>query len=252
MEKIKCLVTDDEFLAQELLKNYINKIEHLSLIKTCDNAVQTIAALQSEEIDVLFLDIQMPDLTGLMLLRSLKKVPLTIFTTAYAQYALEGYQLNVVDYLLKPFTFERFLQAVNKATDMIQKERKFQALQQTISTTSVSPTSTTTSIETHFFVKANYKLIKVKFEEILYIEGMREYIRIFLKNKKPIITHQTMKYTEKVLPNYFFRIHKSFLINTILVESVEGNMIEIQGTKLPVSKNYKKAFFEILGADLKK
>jgi len=222
---INCIIVDDEHLALVLLEGYIQQIPELKIVARCEDATQAWEALEKYEVDLMFLDIQMPDMTGVELLRKLEKRPMVIFTTAYAEYALEGYELDVVDYLLKPINLERFQQATTKAIDIINWKRK---------------SGETENIKDHFFVKDGYQLVKVFYHEILFIEGLREYVGIHTP-KRRIITLESMKNLEVSLPSErFTRTHKSYIIAIDKVESVSANSLEINGTTIPISKTYKK------------
>lgn len=229
--KTTCLVVDDEHPALKLLEDYISKMPELELVAKCDNALDANNILQDQPVDLMFLDIQMPDLTGLDFIKSLKRKPVIILTTAYSEYALEGYELDVTDYLLKPFSFERFMQAVNKAQELIILKKKEK-----------------TSIKTakdHIFVKADYKKVKVNFDDILYIEGLREYVSFFTKDKR-IVTLEAMKNLEQILPaDQFIRVHKSYIIPLKKVEAVVGNMLEIAGKNIPIGKSYREKVMKL-------
>lgn len=234
---IRCIIVDDEHPARVLLSNYLDKMPQLELVATCENAVQALQALQTHAVDLMFLDIQMPDLTGLELLRSLKLKPAVIFTTAYSEYALEGYQLDVLDYLLKPIPLERFVQAVNKASDFVALKRQAQERSQ-------NPSGTTVSEKDHFFVSTGHKLERVRIAEILHVEGLREYVRISTKDKR-FVTLASMKGLLEQLPKgKFMRVHKSWIVCLDKVEAVMGNSLEIAGKLIPVSKTYKAEVME--------
>ena len=222
--KIKCIVIDDEFLARKLLDDYISKLPYLDLIAKCSGALEAMDVLQNESIDLMFLDIQMPDLTGIDFLKSLKSKPVVIFTTAYPDYALDGYALDVIDYLLKPISFERFVQAVNKATEQI-KLMKGQ-----------------NNDGTNGFItlKSEHRIHKVDYDNILYIEGLKEYVIFHLKQGKRIITLEALKNLEKLLPGNFMRIHRSYIINKNEVRSLYGNMVEIGDQKIDIGKTFKE------------
>lgn len=239
--QIKCLIADDEHLARQLLQAYTEKIPHLELCAVCENAMEALNVLRTQSIDLLLLDIQMPDLTGLELLRSLKVKPVSILTTAYSEYALEGYELDVIDYLVKPIAFERFVQAINKATDFIQLRKQTPVIVQ-------APTQTTTDSapkagKDHFYVKADYKWVKVRYDEILYIEGMREYVKIHTPDKRHVI-YESMKNLENDLPNdRFVRCHKSYIVALDKIDAVYGNTLEVKSHEIPIGKSYKEALF---------
>ncbi|MCI4671666.1 MAG: LytTR family DNA-binding domain-containing protein [Bacteroidia bacterium] len=233
-----CLIVDDERPALKLLTAYISKLPHLKLVASCENALEATAALGKEQVDLLFLDIQMPELTGLEMLKLLRIKPKVILTTAYREFAVEGFSLDATDYLVKPFSFERFLQAVNKATNQIQLEKTKAAPPQSDSKEEVT--------QDHFFVRSNHKMEKVDFAEIRYLESMREYVAIYTTKRK-FVVHQTMNQMEKELPSTnFMRVHRSFMINLDKIESVMGNMILIGDQKIGIGASYKKRFFDQL------
>ena len=238
---INVIIVDDEPLAQDVLETYIEKIPELHLVQKCNNAFEANEALKSHSIDLMFLDIQMPQLTGIDFLKTLNKPPLVIFTTAYSNYAIEGFELNALDYLLKPISMERFLKAVNKAMDQLDLQHRDKA--------PVSHSEPTEKTE-FIFVKADKKLVKVNFEEILYIEGLKDYV-IIRTDKGRIITLQTMKSLEDKLPvSQFKRIHRSYIVNIGKINAIVGNMVEVIGKNvakhLPVGKNYRDELLEIV------
>jgi len=196
--------------------------------------MEAMDVLNSENVDLIFLDIQMPGLTGIEFLKTLRKKPMVIFTTAYPEYALEGYSLDVIDYLLKPITFERFVQSVNKASEL------FKLKNNNGDKTPYAPDVTTRS-ENHIQIKSGSKTYRIKTSEIFYIEGLREYVTYVLENQK-IISLESLRNLELNLPaNQFLRVHKSFIINKEKVESLEGNQVEIKGRRIPIGKSYKEA-----------
>ncbi len=230
--KYSCLLVDDESLALRLLEDYVLKIPQLEIIGKCQNALSALQILQSKPVDILFLDIQMPDLTGIELLKIIKNKPAVILTTAYADYALEGYQLDVTDYLLKPIPFERFVQAANKAMEWCNFKNRTSLTQPPINNN--APVS-----NDYFFVKSDYKQIKIFYADILYIEGLREYVSIYTGDKR-IITLETLKNMEVLLTDQnFLRVHKSYIINKSRVNALNGNMVELGKQKIPIGKSYK-------------
>ncbi len=240
--KIKCITVDDEHLALKLLKEFIGRVPDLELVAECKDGMSTIAALQTHDVDLLFLDIQMPDLSGLDLLHTLTKKPAVIFTTAYSDHAIEAFKLDAVDYLLKPFSFERFMQGVHKAMDKIRYQREQQNKSATAS--SMGLPDLQEPAKDHFFVKADYKMVKVRYDDILYIEGLREYVCIYTPAKR-IITLESMKNLVSSLPSdRFIRTHKSYIISIDKVEAFSGNMLEINGKNVPISKSYKEEVME--------
>ncbi|MCB0652628.1 MAG: response regulator transcription factor [Saprospiraceae bacterium] len=234
------IIVDDEPLAQDVLETYIEKIPEFNLVKKCSNAFEANEVLQHQSVDLMFLDIQMPQLTGTDFLKTLSKPPLVIFTTAYPNYAVEGFELNALDYLLKPISMDRFLKAANKALEQYNLEHAEAG----------STGSHTNEEEEFFFVKADKKLIKVNYEDILYIEGLKDYVIIRMEHDR-VITLQTMKSLEDKMPvPKFKRIHRSFIVNTSRINAIVGNMVEIteknQTKHLPIGKNYREELLELI------
>jgi two-component system, LytTR family, response regulator len=233
--KLNCLIVEDEPLARNLLKDYVEKVSFLNLIGETSNPVTAIEILNNNQVDLLLLDIQMPELTGITLLKVLQKKPHVILTTAYSEYALESYELDVVDYLLKPITFDRFLKAVNKVSQRIQSGIETQTREM------VSEPSTS-----FFFVKDGTKLVKVVFDDLLYVEGLKDYIILHTKSKK-IVTLQRIKNIELQLPsNRFIRVHNSFIVSLDAIESIYKEKVQIGKAEIPVSDSYKKTFKEFI------
>jgi DNA-binding LytR/AlgR family response regulator len=235
---LNCIAVDDENLALDLIEDNILKVPFLNLVKRCKNAFEAMEILQNQEIDLVFLDIQMPGITGVQFLQSMTNSPMVIFVTAYKQYAMEGYDLNVIDYLLKPIDFERFLKAVNKAAELHSLKQK-----------AFSQDGVLENKNNTIFVNADYSLVKVKTEEITYIEGLKDYIKIHLNTStKPIVTRMTMKsIEEKLSPSAFFRVHKSFIISLDKIESIRNLKIKIGNAQVPVSESYADDFFKMIG-----
>jgi DNA-binding LytR/AlgR family response regulator len=235
---LNCIAVDDETLALDLIEDNIQKVPFLNLVKRCKNPFEAIEILQKEDIDLIFLDIQMPGITGVQFLQSLTNSPMVIFVTAYQQYALEGFNLNVIDYLLKPIDFERFLKAVNKASELFNLRHK----------TPVNETITESKNAT-IFVNADYSLVKIKTDEITYVEGLKDYVKIHLNTtNKPIVTRMTMKSVEEKLPSTeFFRVHKSFIVSLDKIESIRNLKIKIGNAQIPVSESYSEEFFKLIG-----
>jgi DNA-binding LytR/AlgR family response regulator len=239
MKKIKCIIVDDEPLSRELLESYIERIPFLELVKSCADAFDAIDILQTDTIELLITDIQMPRINGLELIKSLSNPPFLIFATAYSNYAIEGYDLNAVDFLLKPISFERFLKAINKAKkDIDQKAGE---------TATPAASAQQAQLPQHLFVKDGQRLSKILFDDILYIEGMKDYIKIVTKQKN-IVTYMRMKSIEEVLPeSSFIRIHKSYIIHVPSIKSVLGNSIElINNESIVISKQHKQLLIERL------
>lgn len=235
---INVIIVDDEPLALDVLETYIEKIPELNLVQRCNNALEANEALNAHDIDLMFLDIQMPQLTGTDFLKTLAKPPLVIFTTAYANYAVEGFELNAIDYLLKPISLERFMKAVNKAKEHLDLQK-------------APGTGSGGEDDPDFiFVKADKKLIKIKYSDIIYIEGLKDYV-IIRQETGRVITLQTMKSLEAKLPsNMFKRIHRSYIVNLDRIKAIMGNMVEVieknQVKHLPVGKNYRDELLQIV------
>ena len=227
-----CLIIDDEPLAQDVLESHVEKLPNLQLIQKCHNAFEAQEVLSSQKVDMIFLDIQMPGLTGLDFLKTLKDPPAVIFTTAYSEHAVEGFELDATDYLVKPVSFERFFKAVNKAIHYINLEGGEHTEQETE--------------DDFIFVKADKKIVKIMLADILYIEGLKDYVMIYTDEQR-IITLQTMKNLEERLPaNHFRRVHRSFIISVDKLKSVSGNSIEIKDKQIPLGKHYKEDFMKLI------
>jgi DNA-binding LytR/AlgR family response regulator len=239
--KYNCVIVDDERPALKLLTAYIKKLPHLELVASCEDAFEAIAALQNHQVDILFLDIHMPEFTGIELLQSLKQKPQVIMTTAYREYAVEGFEMEVTDYLVKPFSFERFLQAANKATQNLNIEKNPKSNSSSVETLS---NISEKKQDTYFFVKTNHKMEKVPLHEILYIESMREYVSIQLKSRR-FVVHQTMNAMEgKLLLPDFMRVHRSYIIGLNHIQTIMGNVLNINGKEIPIGGSYRKSFFD--------
>lgn len=235
--KTRCLIVDDEPLAIEVIKAHVNRLEELEVVATCTNAVQAFEILRQKPVDLLFLDIQMPRLTGIDFLRSITRPPKVIFTTAYRDYAIEAYELDVIDYLLKPISFERFLKAVNKYYHQLAGENT-----QTIQS-NPPHTSTETS---YIYVKADKKVQKIFLHEILYIESLKDYLRIHTEHKK-IITKESISHFEEKLPTgQFLRIHRSFIVHISKITAFSANSVEINDLELPLGRSYKNTVLKAL------
>lgn len=224
---LRILIIDDEPLAQDVLETYVEKIPELFLVGKCSNAMDANKVINEQPIDLIFLDIHMPHMSGMDFLKTLKNPPLVILTTAYPNFALESYELNVHDYLLKPISFERFLKSINR---LLGKEQKI--------------------IPDFFFVKADKKMIKINHEDIIYVEGLKDYVIIRLQQNR-IVTLQTMKSLEDKLPaDKFKRIHRSYIVNMNKIEAITGNVVEVREKgeikQLPIGKNYKDDLLEMI------
>ena len=232
---VKCLIVDDEPLAIMLIEKHIEQIPQLEIVAKCQNAMEAFELLKKEKIDLLFLDIQMPVLTGLEFAKSLPNRPSIIFTTAYREYAVESYELDVVDYLLKPISFSRFFKAINKYLN---------SQQQDVSA-SISPILTKEVAPNFIYVNSNKKHIKVLFDEILYIESIKDYVRIHTKEQR-IMTKDKISEFEHKVPDNFLRIHRSFIVNRKQITAFTAHDIEIGETEIPIGGSYKKRVFEVL------
>jgi DNA-binding LytR/AlgR family response regulator len=235
---VNVIIVDDEPLAQDVLETYISKFPELNLVRKCSNALEANEVLKHEDVDLMFLDIQMPQLTGIDFLKTLNKPPLVIFTTAYPNYALEGFELNALDYLLKPISLERFIKAVNKAIEQVELLKK----DKVVPTVSKNTAEGEAEVD-YIFVKADKKLVKVNYNDIIYIEGLKDYVIIRMEAQR-VITLQTMKSLEDKLPSSRFkRIHRSYIINVAKINAIVGNMVEVMEKNvpkhLPIGKNYR-------------
>lgn len=223
---IRAVIIDDEPLARKGLLEYINEIDFVSCVGEFDSVLPAMEMIRSGEVDLLFLDIQMPLMSGLELVKTISNLPPVIFTTAYPQYAVEGFELNALDYLVKPVSFERFYKAVTRAQETIKQK---------------DPDQTD-----HFFIKVDGKLVRINFSEILFVEALQNYVVIQTRDKK-YMTYLTFKAVEEYLPTkQFIRIHKSFIVSAPMIENVEGNIIRMQGHELPISRNMKEEVMEKL------
>lgn len=230
MNTIKCLIIEDEELARDLLEKFMEKMPHLELVAKCENPLKALPVLQKTPVDLIFLDIQMPEMTGVAFLKMLPNKPTVIFTTAYPSYALEGYLLDVTDYLLKPYSFERFAHAVTKASETI-RLKKLDGKQE----------ETPTQKKDFILLNADYKVYKIPYKDIDYIESMREYAAFHTTFQGRILSLISLKQLEKDLPSQqFIRIHKSYIANQRKIHTLEGNMVHIADKKLPIGASYKE------------
>jgi DNA-binding LytR/AlgR family response regulator len=233
---IRCLIIDDEPLAQRILERYIQDVPGLELVQKCSNALDAIEILKEQKIDLIFLDINMPKLTGLEFLRSLKSPPLVIITTAYAEFAIQGYELDVVDYLMKPFGLERFLKAIQKINDILKPREQ--------------PLPEKTTLESqedqYIFVKSSKKTYRLSLNDILYIEALGDYVKIYTTDRM-IISYHSMKNIETLLsPKQFPRIHKSFIASLSKIDLIEGNQVKIKDRYIPIGTNFKAEFEKLI------
>lgn len=240
---MKCITIDDEPLAHKIIKNYCDNLSFLTIEKECHSAFEAINYLHENKVDLIFLDINMPKLKGLDFLRTLKNPPLVIVTTAYQEYAMEGYELNVIDYLLKPFSFERFLKAVQK----VQDQKKLLDLSEKGSSKPqiIQATAQETNVE-RIFIKGDKKIHQIQLNDVLYLESLGSYVKIHLENET-ITTLDRLANFEKSLPkNQFLRIHKSFIIAIKKIQTIEGNRLKISQTTIPIGNVYKHNLTKII------
>jgi two-component system LytT family response regulator len=232
---IKCIAIDDEPLAVKKIADYIKKIPFLELVAECRSAFEAMEILENQDIQLLFIDINMPDISGMDFVKSLTKKPYVIFTTAYSEYAVEGFQVDAVDYLLKPISFSNFLKAANKVRNLIELSTNPQK-------------EIVRSSANHLFVKSEYKLIRIELDDIKYIESQHEYIKIHLVNTAPVMTQLSLKSIEAQLPSdRFMRVHRSYIVNLAKISVIERNRIVFDGkVYIPVSEQYKAMFQEFI------
>lgn len=234
--KVRCIIVDDEPLARNVLETHINKISDLELVAKCGNAIEAFNVLSNKEVDLMFLDIQMPQITGIELLRSLKNKPRVIFTTAYREYALEGYELDVIDYLLKPISFERFFKSINKVFSTAG----------TYVSESGNDKAEQDSENQYIFIKSDRKKVKIFLSDIVYIESIKDYVKIVTTDKS-YVTYLKIGYLEEKLPSLLFlRIHKSFIINAEKIKSYTPLEIEMPGKILTIGRYYKQKVLKFL------
>jgi two-component system LytT family response regulator len=248
MKKIRCLVVDDEPLALDILAKYINQLPSLTLIGTCTDPLEALSLIQQDKIDLVFIDIQMPSLTGIQFLRVVNGKCKAILTTAYSEYAMEGYELDVIDYLLKPISFERFLKAVQKASGRFQTNQVTSSLTPEIPKPIEAKPPVTEQQLDFIFVKTEYKIIKLSLSSILYIEGLKDYVSIYTTDER-ILSLQTMKKMEELLPsNRFVRVHKSYIVSLEKINSIERQRIFIGRNTIPIGESYYKDFIRLIGS----
>ena len=233
---MKILIVDDEPLARDLIETYVRKIHDFELAGTCGNALEAFAILNKQHIDLLFLDIDMPEINGINLIKALKNPPKVVFTTAYAQFAVESYELNAIDYMLKPVTFDRFMKSVQKANELIKKEKEELVIKADAGST-----------DNIIFIKSEGKMIKIDLGEVWFIEGLKNYIMLWMTSGK-IIVHSTMKNIEDQLMNLssFVRINKSYIVNLKYVTEIDGNAMIVKGQALAIGNTYREDVQKII------
>lgn len=221
---IKCLVVDDEPIAQRIIVSYIKDIPDMEMLACADHAIQAMEVLQNEKIDLMFLDIEMPKIKGLDFIRSLSHPPAIILTTAHREFALDGFDLGVVDYLLKPISFERFFQAVNKYKQLYH--------------TPIPVKHAESNFPTHILLKSERKMFRINLSEIRYIEGMSNYVKVFTTTSK-IIVYESLTVLLQRLPEYFIRTHKSYIVNRLMIHSFDKESVNLEGISIPIGKTYR-------------
>ena len=230
---IRCIIVEDETLAQNVIQSHLQRTPGFELVGICNNALEATETLNTHDVDLIFLDVQLPGMTGLNFLRTLQDPPLVVLTTAHAEYALESYEFNVIDYLLKPISFERFSKTVNKIVDgklFTQAAKEKQPWP-----------------HDHIFIKSSGKFFKVNFSEIIYVESMKDYLKIYTADYR-LITHQTMNDMEKTLPaKQFMRVHKSYIVSLAHIRTIQANNIEAGKASIPIGSNYKEKVMSLTG-----
>ncbi|MEE9361800.1 MAG: LytTR family DNA-binding domain-containing protein [Cellulophaga sp.] len=237
MKKVKCLIIDDEPLAIALIENHISKLSNLEIVASCSNAVTGFEVLKSQHIDLIFLDIQMPLLTGIEFLKSLSNPPNIIFTTAYREYAIESYELEVIDYLLKPISFDRFFKAINKYFKSLEPAN--------FAVATTSPKLDDSAA--HIYVNSNKKHYKIRFADILYAESTKDYVRIHTAESTIVTKEKISDFVQK-LPSYFLRTHRSYIVNTKKITAFTTHDIEIEAIEIPIGISYKQTVLDTLKA----
>ena len=225
---IKAIAVDDEPPALKVIENFCAKVDSIELVKTFNKPTEALAHLKKFPVDLIFLDIQMPSMTGLEFHKAIEQNTMVIFTTAYSEYAVEGFNLQAIDYLLKPYTLERFQQAVDKAKEFYNYQHQKE------------------NTQNYLFIRADYSLVKVNIADILYIEGLDDYLKIHLPGKKPVVARRTMKAIIEKLPgNEFIRVHRSFIVPLSKIESIRNKTIQLSGQEIPIGTSYEEEFFKL-------
>ncbi|WP_281299139.1 LytR/AlgR family response regulator transcription factor [Flavobacterium limnophilum] len=233
---MKCIIIDDEPLAVDLLKDFVSKVESLELVNTFNNAIDAISAINKTEVDLIFLDIEMPHFTGIDFIKAIDKKPLIIFTTAYSNYAVEGFDFGAVDYLVKPIPFNRFLKAVVRAQHLFLPPEVVHNSNATIIAADES--------NNFMFVRAEYENVKINYADILFVEGLKDYVKIYTNDGKYVLTLMSLIKLENSLSHKgFSRIHRSYIVNLAHIKSIQKNKVLIVDRRLPISESYKTAFF---------
>lgn len=239
---MKCIIIDDEPLAIDIIESYLLQIGGIEIIAKCTNPLDAITMLSKNQVDLVFLDIQMPNLTGIDLVKTVHNIPQFIFTTAYPQYAIDAFNLNATDYLVKPIPFQRFLKAVSKAKEKYELEH-----QDRPNVVATNPQESA-PLNDFIFVKSEYENIKIGVNNIKYVQGLKDYIKIYVKDSnKPVLTLSNFKVIQEKLPNYFIRVHRSFIVNINYIKAVQKTKIVIDDVRIPIGETYKNEVLERLG-----
>ncbi len=241
---MKCIIIDDEPLALGIIKSYCEDMGTLEIAGTYTNALEAIPLLSDMDVDLVFLDIEMPQINGIDFIKTLDRKPLFIFTTAYSQYALEGFEINAVDYLVKPIPFPRFVKAVNRAKEIYELKKGNKKVIQEI----VSDNTNVSGVDAFVFVKSDYGTVKIKLKDIKYIQGLKDYLKIHISQEKPILTLMTFKDIQSKLPDdQFLRIHRSYIVNIRSVDAIQRSKVVVDDVRIPIGDSYKTDFLKRIG-----
>lgn len=241
---MNCIIIDDEPLALGIIKSYCEEMGHLNVVATYTNPLDAIEILQTEELDLVFLDIQMPQINGIEFIQTLDIKPLFIFTTAYPQYAIEGFELNAADYLVKPIPFSRFVKSINRVKELLELRNRVNVSPENL----VSAMGSENAMHGFIFVKSDYDNVKIKLDDIKYIQGLKDYLKIHTDESKPILTLMNFKDIDAKLPkNNFFRVHRSFIVNISRINSIQRSKIVIDDIRIPIGDSYREEFMKRLG-----
>ena len=239
---MRCVIIDDEPLAVDIIESYIQQINDMEIVAKCNNPLEAITILNKQQVDLVFLDIEMPNLTGIDLVKAVENIPQFIFTTAYPQYALDGFNLNATDYLVKPIPFHRFLKAVSRAKKKYELEQSNSVSLTSSGSKEIAPTND------FIFVKSEYENIKINVNDIKYIQGLKDYIKIYKKDSnKAILTLSSFKVILDKLPNQFLRVHRSFIVNINYIKALQKTKLVIDDLRIPIGETYKKEVLKRLG-----
>ncbi|NAS11940.1 LytR/AlgR family response regulator transcription factor [Poritiphilus flavus] len=241
---MKCVIIDDEPLALGIIKSYCEELGNLEVMGLFTNPLESIEVLQKEQVDLVFLDIEMPQISGIEFVKSLEQRPMFIFTTAYPEYAIEGFELNAIDYLVKPIPFARFVKSINRAKEIYELRNTTKA-----SNNYVTPAGgEAVQVQEFIFVKSDYDNVKIRLDSIKYIQGLKDYLKIHTYTNRPILTLMSFKDLEDKLPaNHFMRVHRSFVVNVNNIDAVQKSKILIDDMRIPIGESYRKTFLKRIG-----